>query len=61
MKFVTANVTASVPTTFSLAMNPVTAAAANCQIPKPSGMNSQAIGVAMLARMLVSGAEGPTT
>ena len=38
------NTAPNVPTTSSLAINPVTAAAANCHIPKPSGTSKTAKG-----------------
>ena len=48
--------TARVPTTFSLATKPVTAAAASCQDSTPTmGTSTQAKGPAMEARMELSG------
>ena len=60
MKLVMPNTTAKVPTTFSFAMNPVMAAAASCQRPKPKGIKMKASGVATLDRMLVASAPSAT-
>ena len=52
IKLVITNTVASVPTTFSFAMNPVIAAAANCQLAKPTtGIKSTANGEAIIARI----------
>ena len=61
MNAVSPYTTASVPTTFSLAINPVIAAAASCQTPNPRGISSMANGDAIDASMEVFSAPSSTT